>query len=249
MTQPANNSGKPSYDPTYTLAQKAFAECLGTAMLLCAVVGSGIMAERLSGGNNGVALLANTLVTVFALFVLIEVLGTISGAHFNPLVTLFFIRKQPLTQVNPAQAAMVFIVSQFLGAVLGAWLANAMFDMSILQTSTKLRGGWGQWLAEAVATAGLIFVIARAGASHLHAQGAHSTPAKASVLVACYIGAAYWFTASTSFANPAAVLGRMLSDSFAGIAPTSAPGFVAAQCVGAVVGFAVSKLLTARSLH
>jgi glycerol uptake facilitator-like aquaporin len=249
MNQPASNSGTPSYKPTYTLAQKALAECLGTAMLLCAVIGSGIMAERLSNGNNGVALLANTLVTVFALFVLIEVLGPISGAHFNPLATLFFIRNQPLTQANPAQAAMVFIVSQLLGAVLGAWLANAMFDMSILQTSTKLRGGRGQWLAEAVATAGLIFVIARAGASHLHAQGAHSTPAKASVLVACYIGAAYWFTASTSFANPAAVLGRMLSDSFAGIAPTSAPGFVAAQCVGAVVGFAVSKLLTARSLH
>jgi glycerol uptake facilitator-like aquaporin len=259
MTEPANNSGTPSYDPTcnpaYTLAQKAFAECLGTAMLLCAVIGSGIMAERLSSGNHGVALLANTLVTVFALFVLIEVLGPISGAHFNPLVTLFFIRKQPLTQVNTAQAAMVFIVSQLLGAVLGAWLANAMFDMTVWQTSTKLRGGWGQWLAEAVATAGLIFVIARAGAYHLHAhvrthaQGAHSTPAKASVLVACYIGAAYWFTASTSFANPAAVLGRMLSDSFAGVAPASAPGFVAAQCVGAAVGFAASKLLVARSAY
>jgi glycerol uptake facilitator-like aquaporin len=224
-----------AHSPTHTLAQKAFAECLGTAMLLCAVVGSGIMAERLSGGNMGVALLTNTLVTVFALFVLIEVLGPISGAHFNPLVTLFFIRNQPVTQVKPAQAAMVFIVAQLLGAVLGAWLANAMFDMPLLQTSTKLRGGWGQWLAEAVATAGLIFVIARVGAANVQAR--------ASALVACYIGAAYWFTASTSFANPAAVLGRMLSDSFAGIAPASALGFVAAQCVGAAVGWAASRQL------
>jgi glycerol uptake facilitator-like aquaporin len=221
--------------PFYILFQKAFAECLGTAMLLCAVIGSGIMAERLSGGNMAVALLANTLVTVFALFVLIEVLGPISGAHFNPLVTLLFIRNQPLAQQNIAQAAIVFIVSQLLGAVLGAWLANAMFDLPVLQTSAKLRGGWGQWLAEAVATAGLVFVIARAGAANVHA--------KASALVACYIGAAYWFTASTSFANPAAVLGRMLSHSFAGIAPASALGFVAAQCVGAAVGWAANRQL------
>jgi glycerol uptake facilitator-like aquaporin len=225
--------------PRYSLAQQAFAECLGTAMLLCAVIGSGIMAERLSGGNNGIALLANTLATVFALFVLIEVLGPISGAHFNPLVTLVFIRNQPLAQQNTAQAATFFIVSQLLGAVLGACLANAMFDLSIVHTSTKLRGGWGQWLAEAIATAGLIFVIARSGAAGVHA--------KASSLVACYIGAAYWFTASTSFANPAAVMGRMFSDSFAGIAPVSALGFVAAQCVGAVIGWAASYLLSARN--
>jgi glycerol uptake facilitator-like aquaporin len=228
--------------PAYTLTQKAFAECLGTAMLLCAVIGSGIMAERLSGGNNGVALLANTLATVFALYVLIETLGPISGAHFNPLVTLVFIKNQPPAQQNIAVAAIVFIVSQLMGAALGAWLAHAMFDMPVLQTSAKLRGGfdaagqfvgWGQWLAEAVATAGLVFVIARSGAANVHA--------KASALVACYIGAAYWFTASTSFANPAAVLGRMLSDSFAGIAPASALGFVAAQCVGAAVGYGASR--------
>jgi glycerol uptake facilitator-like aquaporin len=218
--------------PQYSLAKQAAAECLGTAVLLCAVIGSGIMAEHLSGGNNGVALLANTLATVFALFVLIEVLGPVSGAHFNPLVTLIFIRNQPLAQQNIARAATVFIVSQLIGAVLGAWLAHAMFDMHILQTSAKLRGGWGQWVAEAVATAGLVFVIARSGAPNVHA--------KASALVACYIGAAYWFTASTSFANPAAVLGRMLSDSFAGIAPASALGFVAAQCVGAAVGWSAN---------
>jgi glycerol uptake facilitator-like aquaporin len=221
--------------PAYSLAQKAFAECLGTAMLLCAVIGSGIMAERLSGGNNGLALIANTLATVFALFVLIEVLGPVSGAHFNPLVTLIFSQNMPIVPVSRTQAATVFIVSQLLGAVLGAWLANAMFDLPVLHTSAKLRGGWGQWLAEGVATAGLIFVIARAGATNVHA--------KASALVACYIGAAYWFTASTSFANPAAVLGRMLSDSFAGIAPVSALGFVAAQCVGAVVGFTANTAL------
>jgi glycerol uptake facilitator-like aquaporin len=226
--------------PIHTLTQKAFAECLGTAMLLCAVIGSGIMAERLSGGNNGVALLANTLATVFALFVLIEVLGPVSGAHFNPLVTLIFIRNQPVGQQNIAGAATVFIVAQLLGAALGAWLAHAMFDMAIWQTSAKLRGGfdaagrfvgWGQWIAEAVATGGLIFVIARSGAA--------GVTAKASALVACYIGAAYWFTASTSFANPVAVLGRMLSDSFAGIAPASALAFVAAQCVGAAIGYAL----------
>jgi glycerol uptake facilitator-like aquaporin len=221
--------------PTYTLAQKAFAEGLGTAMLLCAVIGSGIMAQRLSGGNNGIALLANTLATVWALFVLIEVLGPVSGAHFNPLVTLIFLRNQPLGQQNIAQSAIIFIVSQLLGAVLGAWLANAMFDLPVLQTSATLRGGWGQWLAEGVATAGLVFVIARAGAAGVHA--------KASMLVASYIGAAYWFTASTSFANPAAVLGRMLSDTFAGIAPASALGFVVAQCAGAAVGWWCSRKL------
>ncbi len=225
----------------YSITQQAFAECLGTAMLLCTVIGSGIMAERLSGGNNGVALLANTLATVFALFVLIEIIGPISGAHFNPLVTLIYLRNQPLAQVNNAQAATIFIASQLLGATLGAWLANAMFDLPILHTSAKLRGSWGQWLAESVATAGLIFVIARSSAAGVHA--------KASALVACYIGAAYWFTASTSFANPAAVMGRMLSDSFAGIAPASAPGFVAAQCVGAAIGWAASLALNPRSTH
>jgi glycerol uptake facilitator-like aquaporin len=232
--------------PPHTLFQKACAECLGTAMLLCAVIGSGIMAERLSGGNMAVALLANTLVTVFALFVLIEVLGPISGAHFNPLVTLLFIRNQPLAQQNISRAAIIFVVAQLLGAALGAWLANAMFDLPVLQTSAKLRGGWGQWLAEGVATAGLIFVIARSGAANEDTEGAHSAPAKTSALVACYIGAAYWAAASTSFANPAAVLGRMLSDSFAGIAPASALGFVAAQCVGAVVGWAASQFFSTR---
>ena len=220
------------------LRKAAFAEFIGTAALLCAVIGSGIMAERLSGGNNGVALLANTLATVFALYVLIETLGPISGAHFNPVVTLAIWSKGILSTKNSAWIAIIYIAFQLLGAVAGAWLAHLMFDLPILQFSAKLRGGfdvagqftgWGQWVAEGVATAGLIFVILR------------SAPGKASALVACYIGAAYWFTASTSFANPAAVMGRMMSDSFAGIAPASALGFVLAQAVGGFAGVLLAR--------
>lgn len=216
-----------------SLRQQLLAEFAGTAALLCTVVGSGIMAERLCNGNTAVALLANTLATVFALFVLIETLGPISGAHFNPLVTVVMWSKGTPSRESSTPIAILFIAVQLLGAVMGAWLANAMFDMPVLQLSTKLRGGWtaanqfsgvGQWLAEAVAAGGLVFVILR------------SPPGKASALVACYIGAAYWFTASTSFANPAAVVGRMFSDSFAGISPASAIGFVLAQALGAVVG-------------
>lgn len=221
-----------------TLPQQLLAECLGTAALLCAVIGSGIMAETLSGGNTGLALLANTLVTVLALYVLIETLGPVSGAHFNPVVTLVLWLKRPQALVKPKSVATLFIASQLLGAALGAWLAHAMFDQPLWQLSQKLRGGWdaagqfqgvGQWLAEAVATAGLVFTILRAPAG------------KASALVACYIGAAYWFTASTSFANPAAVLGRMLSDSFAGIAPASALGFVLSQLLGGWLGLRLSR--------
>jgi glycerol uptake facilitator-like aquaporin len=227
----------------YSLQKQLFAELIGTAALLCAVIGSGIMAERLSGSNVGVALIANTLATVFALFVLIEILGPISGAHFNPLVTLVIHFKNrsnsTVAGVFNNYTAILFIAFQLLGAVAGAWLANAMFDMPVLQFSSKVRGNggnWsGQWLAEAVATAGLIVVILRSGAANVHA--------KASALVACYIGAAYWFTASTSFANPAAVMGRMFSDSFAGIAPASALGFIASQAVGAVLGVCISQLL------
>ena len=214
---------------THKLRHQLLAEFVGTAALLCAVIGSGIMAERLAGGNLALALLANTLATVFALYVLIEVLGPVSGAHFNPLVTLLMWSKGLPAHTRRAQAALFFIAAQLLGAVAGAWLAHAMFDMSVLQFSSKLRGGWGQWLAEAVATAGLMLVVLRA------------PPGKASALVACYIGAAYWFTASTSFANPAAVLGRMLSDSFAGIAPASAPGFMIAEAAGAWAGVLLSR--------
>ena len=207
------------------------AELVGTAALLCAVIGSGIMAENLSGGNVAVALLANTLATVFALYVLIETLGPISGAHFNPAVSLVMAGRKAL----PMHLLAGYVVAQLLGAALGAWLAHAMFELPILQWSAKVRTGPSQWLAEAVATAGLLFVILR------------SPPGKASALVACYIGAAYWFTASTSFANPAAVFGRMLSNTFAGIAPSDAPGFVAAQCVGAGAGWLLHQALNPRS--
>lgn len=203
--------------------RQLLAEFVGTAMLLCAVIGSGIMAERLSAGNTGVALLANTLATVFALYVLIETLGPVSGAHFNPVVTLVMARRGQMG-ASPWGLAAAFIAAQLAGAVVGAWLANAMFDLPVWQVSAKVRASPGQWLAEAVAAGGLLFTILRAPAGN------------ASLMVAAYIGAAYWFTASTSFANPAAVMGRMFSDTFAGIAPASAPGFVVAQLVGGLAG-------------
>ena len=230
-----------STQPPKSLAPHLLAEFAGTAALLCAVIGSGIMAQRISGGNDGVALLANTLATVFALYVLIESLGPISGAHFNPLVTLVMWSKGQLAPENSARAATLFIAAQLSGAVVGAALANAMFELPLLHLSQHLRGGWdaagqftgwGQWVAEAVATGGLLFTILRA------------PEGKAPALVACYIGAAYWFTASTSFANPAAVMGRMFSDTFAGIAPASALGFVLAQTVGAALGVGLAQALT-----
>ena len=206
------------------------AELFGTAALLCAVIGSGIMAERLAGGNVAVALLANTLATVFALFVLIETLGPVSGAHFNPVVTLTLARRGLFRPECTARAVALFIAAQLCGALLGAWLAHAMFDLPILQMSSKARTGIGQWLGEIAATAGLLFVILRAPAG------------RGSALVAAYIGAAYWFTSSTSFANPAAVLGRSFSDSFAGIDPAHAPLFVVAEAIGALAGVGLVAL-------
>ncbi|MEO7107815.1 MAG: MIP/aquaporin family protein [Rhodoferax sp.] len=211
------------------LGKVLLSEFLGTAILLSTVIGSGIMAERLSAGNVGLTLLANTLATVLILYVLIEVFGPESGAYFNPIVSIVMAFRGQLVNNGSATLAVLFVVAQLGGALVGAGLANAMFDLNIIQVSTKLRTGPGQWLAEAVATAGLVFVVLRA------------PPGKASGLVACYIGAAYWFTASTSFANPAAVLGRMFSNSFAGIAPHSALPFVAAQCVGGAVGGLLSS--------
>lgn len=208
--------------------QKLLAEALGTALLLAVVIGSGVMAERLSGGNVAVALLANTLATVGGLYILIEVFGPLSGAHFNPAVSAVMAWRGEL----PLATLAPYVGAQLLGAMLGAWLSHAMFDMSILQFSTKLRGGTGQWIAEGVATFGLLLVILRAPGSRVAA------------MVAAYIGAAYWFTASTSFANPAAVFGRMFSDSFAGIAPSSALGFVVAELIGAAVAVGVHRLLS-----
>jgi glycerol uptake facilitator-like aquaporin len=214
-----------------TVPQKLLAEWLGTALLLAVVIGSGIMGERLSGGNVGVALLANTLATVGGLYILIEVFGPISGAHFNPAVSAVMALRGEL----PARLCAAYVAAQLMGAVLGAWLAHAMFELPIFQFSTHVRSGSGQWLAEAVATAGLLLVILRAPTG------------RASAMVAAYIGAAYWFTASTSFANPAAVFGRMFSDSFAGIAPSSVLAFVAAQCVGALIGWGLHILLGKQS--
>jgi len=204
------------------------AELVGTAALLCAVIGSGIMAENLSAGNRAVALIANTLATVFALYVLIEAMGPLSGAHFNPAVSLVMAYRKDL----PRELLIGYVIAQLTGAALGAWLAHAMFDMDIFQWSHKARTGYGQWVAEAVATAGLLFIILRSPAG------------KASSMVASYIGAAYWFTASTSFANPAAVFGRMMSDSFAGISPLDAPAFIAAQLVGACLGLIIYTVLS-----
>ena len=209
------------------LHRQLFAEALGTAALLAIVIGSGVMAERLAGGNVALALLANTLATVGGLYVLIEVFGPVSGAHFNPAVSAVMAWRGAL----PVTALALYVAAQLAGAVLGAWLAHAMFDMTIVQWSTHMRSGAGQWLAEAVATAGLLLVILRAPA------------ARAPAMVAAYVGAAYWFTASTSFANPAAAVGRMFSDSFAGIAPASVPGFIAAQGVGAALGLFIHHLL------
>lgn len=207
--------------------RRLFAEALGTALLLAVVIGSGVMAERLSGGNMAVALLANTLATVGGLYILIEVFGPVSGAHFNPAVSAVMAYRGELALA----LLLPYIAAQLVGAMLGAWLAHAMFDMPIWQFSTHVRSGTGQWIAEAVATAGLLLVILRAPA------------ARVAAMVACYIGAAYWFTASTSFANPAAAFGRMFSDSFAGIEPASVPGFVLAQCAGAAIGVAIHHLL------
>jgi glycerol uptake facilitator-like aquaporin len=206
--------------------KRYFAELVGTAALLCAVIGSGIMAEQLAGGNVAVALLANTLATVFALYVLIETMGPISGAHFNPVVSLVLAIRKDLDR----HQLLGYVVAQLMGAALGAWLAHAMFELEIFQWSAKVRTGQAQWLAEAVATGGLLFVILR------------SPQGKASSIVACYIGAAYWFTASTSFANPAAAFGRMFSNTFAGISPADVPAFVIAQLVGGLLGWALHEI-------
>ena len=209
------------------LHRQLIAEGLGTALLLAVVIGSGIMAERLSGGNLAIALLANTLATVGGLYVLIEVFGPVSGAHFNPAVSAVMALRGELAKT----VLLPYIAAQLVGAMLGAWLSHAMFDLAILQFSTHVRSGIGQWIAEAVATAGLLLVILRAPAG------------RAAAMVASYIGAAYWVTASTSFANPAAAFGRMFSESFAGIAPASVPGFVVAQLVGALIGLGAHHAL------
>jgi glycerol uptake facilitator-like aquaporin len=206
------------------------AEGLGTALLLAAVVGSGIMGERLAGGNVAVALLANTLATGAALVVLIAVFGPISGAHLNPAVTLFFVLRRELAPAS----ALAYVAVQFAAAVSGVLVAHAMFGMPILELSHKLRDGPALAFSEFVATFGLIGTIA---------GSIRYRPSLAPLLVGLYIAAAYWFTASTSFANPAVTLARSLTDSFTGIAARSVPAFVAAQIVGACVGLFVFNWL------
>jgi glycerol uptake facilitator-like aquaporin len=209
----------------FDLPRRLAAEALGTALLLAIVVGSGIMGARLAGGNDALALLGNTLATGAGLVVLISVFGPVSGAHFNPVVTLVFAWRRQIG----AAAAAAYCAAQAAGAVAGVWLAHLMFDTAVLQVSQKLRDGPAQALAEAVATFGLVATIL---------GGVRFRPDSVPVLVGLYITAAYWFTASTSFANPAVTLARSLSDSFAGIAPASVPAFVAAQLVGAAVAAA-----------
>jgi glycerol uptake facilitator-like aquaporin len=207
------------------IARRLAAEGLGTAFLLMAVVGSGVMAQRLAGGNLALALLANTIATGAALVVLISIFGPVSGAHFNPAVTLFFALRRELP---PAMGA-AYVTVQVVGAVAGLYAAHAMFAMPLVEVSTKLRDGPAQWLSEFIATFGLLLTIA----------GCSRKPDTTPTLVGLYIVAAYWFTASTSFANPAVTVARSLTDSFSGIAPRSAPAFVAAQLFAALAAYGV----------
>ena len=231
----SENARVESPAPSFTLARRVAAEALGTALLLAVVVGSGIMGERLAGGNVAIALLGNTLATGAALVVLITVFGPISGAHFNPAVTLVFALKRELSW----RVALAYLAVQIIGAILGVFAAHAMFAEPILQISTKLRDGPAQGFSEFIATFGLIATIL----GTLRFREAF-TP----VAVGLYITAAYWFTASTSFANPTVTLARSLSNTFAGIAPSSAPLFIAAQIVGAVTAMVMFEwLLRARA--
>lgn len=212
------------------LHRRLAAEALGSGFLFAAVIGSGIMAERLAGGNDALALLANTAATAAILYVLIEILAPISGAHFNPAVTLAF----RLDREIGTGAAAAYVAAQLVGGFAGVLVAHAMFELPLLQLGVKSRTGAGQWLGEFVATFGLVLVIR---------LGARRKPATVPAVVALYIAAAYWFTSATSFANPAITLARSLTDSFAGIAPVDAPGFIAAQLVGALLAVGAARYL------
>ena len=213
-----------------SLAQRSFCEWLGTAFLLAAVVGSGIMAQRLAGGNGAVALLCNTLPTGAILAVLILVFGPLSGAHLNPAVSLAFALRGAL----PWPAAAAYVAAQIFGGLAGVWAAHLMFELPLWQISVTARTGPGQCFAEAIATFGLLLTILGCAAR---------TPAAVPYAVGLYIVSAYWFTASTSFANPAVTVARALSDTFAGIAPAGVPAFIAAQIAGMLVALAVARWL------
>ncbi|MDY6948072.1 MAG: aquaporin [Pseudomonadota bacterium] len=216
------------------MSRSLLAEYVGSAALAAAVIGSGIMAERLAGGNSAVALLANALATVAMLALLIAALAPVSGAHFNPAVTLAMWIRGAL----PARRAGQYVIVQIAGCCTGALLSNVMFDLPIVELSVHERAGLAQWLSECIATAGLIAVVLGSPSS---AAAAWRVPA--------WIGAAYWFTSSTSFANPAITVARSLSDTFAGIAPESVLAFVAAQVVGALAATAVDASLTSASVR
>jgi len=210
----------------FTRSRRWAAEALGTAFLLAVVVGSGIMGERLADGAAGLALLANTIATGAGLVVLITAFGPISGAHFNPAVSLVFLLRGAL---RPAEA-LGYVAAQAIGALVGVWAAHAMFGQPVVQVSAHVREGAALWFSEAVATFGLVGVILAA---------ARFRPQAVAMAVGLYITAAYWFTASTAFANPAVTLARAWSDTFAGIAPASAPGFLLAQLAGSIAAWAV----------
>jgi glycerol uptake facilitator-like aquaporin len=216
------------------IARPLLAEVLGTSLLLATIVGSGIMAERLSGGNQALALLCNSTATGAILVVLISVFGQVSGAHLNPAVTLAFAIKR---EIGPGLAAG-YVLAQLIGAVLGTWVAHVMFDENVLQISTKARSGSGLWFSEAVATFGLILTIF--GTQRWKT-------AMVPVTVGLYIASAYWFTASTSFANPAVTIARSITNTFAGIQPLHAPAFVVAQLLGALAGTLLCSLLFVRA--
>lgn len=214
---------------TVSLTRRMAAEGLGTAFLLATVIGSGIMAQRLSGGNEALALLCNTLPTGAILVVLILIFGPLSGAHFNPAVSIAFALRGEL----PWQTLAAYLMIQIAAAVFGVWAAHLMFDLPVLQVSTKLRFGPGQWFAEFVATFGLLLTII----------GCVPRAPAPPYAVGLYITAAYWFTASTSFANPAVTIARSLSDTFAGIAPTGVAGFIIAQLAGALSAVGIGRWL------
>ena len=209
-------------------AQQLSAEAIGSLMLAATVVGSGIMAERLSAGNAAVALLANTGATVAVLAALIALLGPVSGAHFNPAVSLI----QALRGALHWQDAALYALVQVAGCCAGALLAHAMFGLPLIQAASRMRTGYPQWLAEAVATFGLLLIVL-----------GHRRPSEVPWMVACWIGAAYWFTASTSFANPAITIARSLTNTFSGIRPADAPAFIAAQIIGALLALPVATAL------
>jgi glycerol uptake facilitator-like aquaporin len=212
------------------LSQRAVAEGLGTAFLLAAVVGSGIMAQKLSGGNDALALLGNTLPTGAILVVLILIFAPLSGAHFNPAVSIALALRREL----PWPDAATYILMQVMGGVIGVWTAHLMFELPLWQVSLHTRAGAGQWLAEFVATFGLLLTVLGCAAR---------APAAIPYAVGLYITSAYWFTASTSFANPAVTVARSMSDTFAGIAPAAAPGFILAQLVGMLVAVILARWL------